>query len=153
MFQNQIIELYSQIIVLQNIRKTFGGVFLVVTRAQRDDDSKSTGNGIIRFIIRFVVAAIVLLITSFFIRGFQIKGFWTALVAALFISGIDYLIEIFFNFDASPFERGISGFLVSAAIIYFTQFFISNMTVTMWGAIFGALVIGIADALLPTRFM
>ncbi len=125
----------------------------MVTRAEREDDTKSGGNGIVRFIIRFVVAAIVLLITSFFIRGFQVRGFWTALVAALFISGIDYLIELIFHFDASPFGRGISGFLVSAAIIYFSQFFISNMTVTMWGAVFGALIIGIADALLPTRIM
>ncbi len=124
----------------------------MVTRA-REDDTKTGGNGIIRFIIRFVVAAIVLLITSFFIRGFQVRGFWTAMVAALFISGIDYMIELIFHFDASPFGRGISGFLVSAAIIYFTQFFISNMTVTMWGAVFGALIIGIADALLPTRIM
>ncbi|MCK9216359.1 MAG: phage holin family protein [Firmicutes bacterium] len=126
----------------------------MATRATREDETKrTTGNGALRFVFRFIVAAIVLLITSFLVRGFQVKGFWTALIAALFISGIDYIIELIFNFDASPFGRGLSGFIVSAAIIYFTQFFISNMTVTLWGAIIGALIIGIADALLPTRFM
>ncbi len=126
----------------------------MATRATREDETKrTTGNGLLRFIFRFIIAAIVLLITSFLVRGFQVKGFWTALIAALFISGIDYIIELVFNFDASPFGRGLSGFIVSAAIIYFTQFFVANMTITVWGAIIGALIIGIADALLPTRFM
>jgi len=126
----------------------------LATRATREDETKrTTGNGLLRFIFRFIIAAIVLLITSFLVRGFQVKGFWTALIAALFISGIDYIIELVFNFDASPFGRGLSGFIVSAAIIYFTQFFVANMTITVWGAIIGALIIGIADALLPTRFM
>lgn len=120
---------------------------------REDEPKRTTGNGVIRFIIRFIVAAIVLLVTSYLISGFYIKGFWTAMIAALIISGVDYLIEMIFHFDASPFGRGISGFLVSAAIIYFTQYFVTNMVVTIWGAIFGALIIGIADALLPTRFM
>ena len=45
--------------------------------------------------------------------GFSIRGFWTAVIAALIISAIDYLIERIFNFDASPFGRGLSGFIVS----------------------------------------
>ncbi len=121
--------------------------------SREDENKRSAGNGVIRFIIRFIVAAVVLLVTSFLISGFYVRGFWTAAIAALIISGIDYLIELVFHFDASPFGRGISGFLVSAAIIYFTQYFVANMVVTVWGAIFGALIIGIADALLPTRFM
>ncbi len=120
----------------------------------REDDPKRTkGNGVVSFIIRFIVAAIVLLVTSYLVPGFSIRGFWTAIIAALIISGADYLIERVFNFDASPFGRGLSGFIVSAAIIYFTQYFVANMAVSIWGALIGALVIGIIDAILPTRFM
>lgn len=118
-----------------------------------DETRRSTGGGVIGFIIRFVVAAIVLLVTSWLVPGFSIRGFWTALIAALIISGIDYLVNRIFNFDAAPFGRGVSGFVVSAAIIYFTQYFVSNMAVSIWGAIIGALVIGLIDMLLPTRFM
>lgn len=114
---------------------------------------KSTGGSVVGFIIRFVVAAVVLLVTSWLVPGFSIRGFWTALIAALIISAIDYLIGRLFNFDAAPFGRGISGFLVSAAIIYFTQYFVGNMAVSIWGALIGALVIGLIDMLLPTRFM
>lgn len=120
---------------------------------RNDEPKRTTNGGIMRFIIRFIVAAIVLLVTSFIVPGFSIKGIWTAIIAALIISGVDQLIEMIFNFDASPFGRGITGFIVSAAIIYFTQFFVANMSVSIWGALIGALVIGIIDAILPTRFM
>lgn len=114
---------------------------------------RSTRGGVIGFIIRFVVAAIVLLVTSWLVPGFSIRGFWTALIAALIISAADYLIGRIFNFDASPFGRGILGFVVSAAIIYFTQYFVANMAVSIWGALIGALVIGLIDMLIPTRLM
>ncbi|SHI70620.1 phage holin family protein [Lutispora thermophila] len=114
---------------------------------------KNMGGSVVGFIIRFVVAAVVLLVTSWLVPGFSIRGFWTALIAALVISAVDYLIGMLFNFDAAPFGRGISGFLVSAAIIYFTQYFVNNMAVSIWGALIGALVIGLIDMLLPTRFM
>lgn len=120
---------------------------------REDEPKRTTGNGVIGFIIRFVVAAVVLIITSYMVPGFSIRGFWTAVIAALIISAIDYLIERIFNFDASPFGRGLSGFIVSAAIIYFTQYFVANMAVSIWGALIAALVIGIIDAILPTRFM
>lgn len=120
---------------------------------REDEPKRTTGNSVIGFIIRFVVAAVVLIITSYMVPGFSIRGFWTAVIAALIISAIDYLIERIFNFDASPFGRGLSGFIVSAAIIYFTQYFVANMAVSIWGALIAALVIGIIDAILPTRFM
>ena len=93
------------------------------------------------------------MIASWLVPGFAVSGFITALVAALVIAAVDYLIERVFGFDASPFGRGISGFLVSAAIIYVAQFFVTGMAVSLWGAIIAALVIGLVDMLLPTRFL
>lgn len=118
-----------------------------------EEERKSSGRGIVGFIVRFVVAAFVLMIASWLVPGFAVSGFITALVAALVIAAADYLIERIFGFDASPFGRGISGFLVSAAIIYVAQFFVTGMGVTLWGAVIAALVIGIVDMLLPTRFL
>lgn len=115
---------------------------------------RSTGTGLIGFIIRFAVAAIVLLVTAYFVPGFKMRGgFTTAVIAALVIAAADYLIEKLFNFDASPLGRGISGFLVSAAVIYFSQYLVTGMEVSLLGAIIGALVIGLVDTILPTRVM
>jgi uncharacterized membrane protein YvlD (DUF360 family) len=106
------------------------------------------------FIIRFVVAAIVLMVTAYFVPGFKIRGgFMTALIGAIVIAAADFLIEKLFGFDASPLGRGISGFLVSAAVIYFAQYLVPGMEVSLLGAVVGALVIGLVDTILPTRFM
>lgn len=123
------------------------------TMNNHDQPKRSTGNGVIGFIIRFAVATIVLLVTSYFVPGFALRGWTSALIAALVIAAADYLIEKLFKFDASPFGRGITGFIVSAAILYFTQYLVPGMSVSFWGAVIGALVIGIIDAVLPTRFM
>lgn len=104
-------------------------------------------------IIRFVISAIVLMVTAFFVPGFAVYGFWTALLQAVVIVGLDYLIEMATGIDASPFGRGIVGFLTSALIIYLTQFIIPGVSVSVWGAIISALVIGIIGAVLPVRVM
>ena len=104
-------------------------------------------------IIRFVVAAIVLLVTAFFAPGFAIANFWTALLQAIVIVGLDYLIESIAGLDASPFGRGFSGFIVSALIIYLTQFIVPGVSVSILGAVIAALVIGIIGAILPIHIM
>ncbi len=55
--------------------------------------------------------------------------------------------------DASPFGRGLKGFVISAIIIYLTQFLVPTMRVSIIGAIIAALVIGVIDAILPGRVM
>jgi len=124
------------------------------TTPKNDQQRRSTGTGVIGFIIRFVVAAIVLMVTAYFVPDFRMRGgFSTAIIAALVIAAADFLIEKLFKFDASPLGRGISGFLVSAAVIYFTQYLVQGMEVSLLGAVIGALVIGLVDTVLPTRFM
>ncbi len=115
---------------------------------------RQTGTGFVGFIIRFAVAAIVLWVTSYLIAGFNIRGgIVSLLIAALVISAADYLVEKLFKVDASPFGNGIKGFIVSAVILYFAQYFVPGMEVSLTGAIIGALVIGLIDAILPTRVM
>jgi putative membrane protein len=115
---------------------------------------RRTGTGFIGFVIRFIVAAIVLWVTSYLIAGFNIRGgVIPILVAALVISAADFLVEKLFKFDASPFGNGLKGFLVSAVILYFAQYFVPGMEVSIMGAIIGALVIGLIDAILPSRVM
>ncbi|OGO77689.1 MAG: hypothetical protein A2Y23_13885 [Clostridiales bacterium GWB2_37_7] len=115
---------------------------------------RQTGSGFIGFTIRFVVAALVLWVTSYLVAGFNIRGgIVSLLIAALVISAADYLVEKLFKIDASPFGNGIKGFLVSIVIIYFAQYFVPGMEVSWLGALVGALVIGLIDAILPTRTM
>ena len=49
------------------------------------------------------------------------------------------------------FGRGIAGFLVAAIILYVTKFIVPGFNISLWGAIIGALVIGVVDAIMPGR--
>lgn len=104
-----------------------------------------------RLIIRFIVTAIVLWVTAFLTPGYSIAGFWTPILQALVIIGLDYIIQAITGIDASPFGRGFSGFIVSAIIIYLTQFIVPGISVTVLGAIMAALVIGIMEAIIPVN--
>lgn len=106
-------------------------------------------HSIMGVIIRLVVNAIVLMVVSFFTPGFVVRGFWAAILAAIVISLLDYFAQVIFKVDASPFGRGITGFIVSVIIIYLTQFVVAGFAVTWLGAIIGALLIGILDAVIP----
>ena len=102
---------------------------------------------------RLILVAVILGITSFLTPGFSINGLWSFLLAAVVITVLDYLVESFMGVDASPFGRGIKGFVIAAVILYLTQFLIPNMSVSIIGALLAAIVIGILDAVLPGRVM
>ncbi len=106
---------------------------------------------IMRHIIRFVVAALVLMFVGFLVPGFAVDNFWTALIAALVIAAIGWGIEAIFGDRISPYNRGIIGFLVSALVIYFTQFLVAGFRVTILGALLASLVIGIIDLFIPIK--
>lgn len=113
----------------------------------------SGSNSILRWIGRLILVAIILGITSFFTPGFSIYGLWSYLIAALVITTLDYLVEAFMGVDASPFGRGVKGFIIAAIIIYVAQFLVPNMSVSIIGAILAAVIIGVLDAIFPAKVM
>ena len=118
-------------------------------QSQKQDSS----NKVLRWIGRLIMFMVVLAITSFFTPGFSIMGLWSYLIAAAVISVLDFLVELLIGIDASPFGKGIKGFVISAIIIYVAQFFVPNMAVSIIGALLASLVIGILDAIFPARVM
>lgn len=106
---------------------------------------------IIRHLIRFAVAALVLLLVGWIVPGFEVVGYWSAFLAAIIIAAIGWGIEAFMGPRISPYSRGFIGFIVSAIVIYITQFFIAGVRVTMIGALMAAIAIGIADLFAPAK--
>lgn len=102
-------------------------------------------------IVRFVVAALVLLFLGFLLPGFEVAGFLNALLAAVVIALLGYLVESAFGRRVSPYSRGLVGFLVGAAVIYGAQFLVPTMRVSVAGALLASLIIGIIDAFVPTE--
>jgi len=121
----------------------------------RDNDVNRTkdDNSVGEILLRILVTAIVVGIAAFLTPGFSINGIWSLLIASVVIALLDYFIQKIAGVDASPFGRGLTGFIVSAIILYVTKFIVPGFNISVWGAIIGALVIGILDAIIPGRAM
>jgi len=104
------------------------------------------------FIVRLVVSALVLLFVGFLIPGFAVFGFVNALIAAVVIAVLGWLIETLLGKRISPQARGIIGFVSGAVVIYAAQYIIPGaVRASIWGALLASLVIGIIDAVVPTE--
>ena len=98
---------------------------------------------------RFISSSIILAVTAFFTPGFQIASLWTLLLAAVVLAIMDYLFNMLLGVNATPFGRGIIGFVVSVVVLYATQFFVAGYTISMMSAIIGAIIYGIIAAMIP----
>ena len=114
----------------------------------QETEGRSTFGAIVG---RLIASAVVLAITAFFTPGFTIENIWALAIAAVVLTLIDYGISKLFKTDATPFGRGITGFILAAVIIYATKFIVPGYDVTIFGAILGAIIFGIADAIIPGR--
>lgn len=119
-----------------------------VLRHDRDIDGVGSW---VSHIVRFVVAALVLMLVGYIVPGFSRLTFGTALLAAVVIALIGYVIEAIGGRQVSPYGHGIVGFIVSAIVIYAAQFVVPGLRVTILGALLGAFVIGIVDMFIPTK--
>lgn len=118
----------------------------------RSENFKSgvTGMDWLGAVVRFVVSALVLMLVGLIVPGFGTLGFWQALLAAVVIAAIGWVVESIFGTNISPYGRGIVGFLVSAAVIWAAQFFVPDMSVSIIGALMAAFAIGVIDMFVPT---
>lgn len=114
-----------------------------------NSQSKNGTSTVWQIIGRLVTAAIVLAITAFFTPGFHINNIWTLAAAAIVLTVIDYLIVKFTGLHASPFGKGFVGFVLSAIVLYVTQFFVAGYTISWMAAIIGAVIYGVVDYFLP----
>ncbi len=101
-------------------------------------------------VVRFIVSALVLMLVGFIIPGFKSLTFFHALLAAVVIAALGWVVESLLGKSVSPYGRGIVGFLISALIVWVTQFVIPGMSVSVIGALLAAFVIGIIDMFVPT---
>ena len=117
-----------------------------------EDSHAKSHNGastVWQIIGRLITSAIVLAITAFFTPNFSISNIGALIIAAVVLTVMDYLIIKFTGLDASPFGKGFVGFILSAVILYVTQYFVAGYTVSWMAAIVGAIVYGVVDYFLP----
>lgn len=101
-------------------------------------------------VVRFIVSALVLMLVGFIIPGFKALTFFHALLAAIVIAVLGWVVESLLGKTVSPYGRGVVGFIVSAITIWVAQFVVPGMAVSVVGALLAAFVIGIIDLFVPT---
>jgi 23S rRNA (guanosine2251-2'-O)-methyltransferase len=124
-----------------------------VAAAEGNENVRERSSGILGIIGRIIAAAIVLVITQAVTPGFSISNIWALILAAVVLAILDYVASRMLNVDASPFGRGLTGFIAAAVIIYVIKFIVPGYQVTLLGAILGALVYGLVDMIIPGRSM
>lgn len=106
---------------------------------------------ILGMIVRFIVSALVLMLVGWLLPGITVAGFTGALLGAVVIAVLGYVVEALLGENVSPQSRGIVGFITAAVVIYLAQYVVPNyLSVSILGAILAALVIGVIDAFVPT---
>jgi putative membrane protein len=103
-------------------------------------------------VVRFVVSALVLMVVGWLLPGITVAGFTGALIAAVVIAALGYLVELILGERISPRSRGLVGFVTAAVVIYLAQFIIPTyLSVSLLGSLLAAFVLGLIDAFVPTE--
>lgn len=111
--------------------------------------SSTTDWTVAGIVIRLIASAVVLAITAFLVPEFSITGIGPLIISAIVLTVLDFLFVKLLGIEASPFGRGIVGFVSAAIILYLTQFFVPGYSITVLSAIIGAIVYGIVTYLIP----
>lgn len=107
--------------------------------------TNQTNTPFVSVLLRFITSAIILAITAFFTPGFTISNVWALALSAVVLTVADYLIVTFTGLKASAFGRGFLGFVLTVALLYVIQYFISGYSISWLSAVIGALIYGVVD--------
>lgn len=105
-------------------------------------------------IISWILSALSIVIVAQLIPGFQIKNFWSALLAAVVIGLINATIGLILKILTLPISIltfGIFLFVINALMLKFATFFVPGFEVNgFWSAFFGAVVLAILNMILKS---
>lgn len=103
-------------------------------------------------IVSWIVSALSLVIVAHLIPGFEIRSFWSALLAAVVIGLINATLGFVLKILTLPISIltfGIFLFVINALMIRFATFFVPGFEVKgFWSAFFGAVVLSILNIIL-----
>jgi putative membrane protein len=98
-----------------------------------------------------LLSAVALLLTSYFVPGFRINSFGSAIIAAVVIGLLNWSLRPILFFLTLPINiltMGLFTFVVNAIILKLAAAMLSGLDINSWlSAIFGAVVLAILHML------
>jgi putative membrane protein len=108
-----------------------------------------SSNSLFDSLIHWIVSAIAVIFTAYLVRGFKVKGFFSALMAALFIglaNAIIWPILIFLTLPINILTFGLFTFVVNGAVLRICAAFLPGFEIDSWmSAIFGAIILALVS--------
>ena len=99
------------------------------------------------FIVRWIISALLLILTSYIIPGLMVANFWTALIAAIILGLINAIIRpilIVLTLPVNILTLGLFTLVINGLLFWLAASFLKGFTVTgFWPAFFAALVYGL----------
>ena len=105
-----------------------------------------------QYLLRLIVIALSLLITTYIVPGFSVSNFWTALLSALVLSMLNLFIKPIITLLTLPITLltlGLFSFVINALMLLLAAHFIHGFTITGFiPALLGSIVISLISSLL-----
>jgi putative membrane protein len=105
-----------------------------------------------RWLLHWIVNAVVLLVVSHFVSGFQISSFGSALFAWVIIGIVNATLGLFLKFVTFPLSiltLGLFVFVIDAIVLWFSSKLVPGFSVTGFSpALIAALILALIQMLL-----
>jgi putative membrane protein len=96
-------------------------------------------------LIHLLIATLALLGTAYFIPGFKVNGFWSAMITAIIIGIMNILVRpllLFLTLPLNILTLGLFTFVVNAIVLKLCAAFAPGFEIKNWrSAILGAIVL------------
>ena len=110
----------------------------------------------ISILLIWILTAAALIITSYFVPGFKISGFGSAMLAAVVIGFLNAILRpilLILTLPVNIVTLGLFTFVVNAIILKLAARMLSGFEIDSWGsAIIGAVVLSIVHLVIFTIF-
>ena len=106
-----------------------------------------------RWLIRWLISAVSLLIVAYFVPDIYVRGFTGALIAAAVIGFVNATLGTFLRIVTFPvwiLTLGLFLIIINAAMLKVAAFFLGSLfeVRTWWAAIIGAILLSLVSAIL-----
>ena len=105
-----------------------------------------------RWLLHWIVNAVVLLVVSRFVQGFEVRSFGSAMFAVIIIGIVNATLGLFLKFMTFPLSLltlGLFVFVIDAIVLWFSSKLVPGFTITgFMPALIAALVLALIQMLL-----
>src|SRR5215469_3031158 len=103
----------------------------------------------LKWLVHWVLSALCLLLVAHFVPGFDVRGFGTALIAAVVIGLVNGTLGILLKIITFPLTiltLGIFWLVINALMLEFASFFVPGFVVRgLWPAFWGGIVLSLLN--------